>query len=85
LTNCENPSKTFTRITSDSNDIECPPPSRIEIVNQLNRLKNNKTPGEDGIQGEILKNLDKVAIDRIHDIIENIWSEEHLTKDWGEY
>ncbi|KAL4143409.1 hypothetical protein QTP88_005744 [Uroleucon formosanum] len=81
LLNCEDPLETFTWISSDPNDSECPPPSRIEVVNQLNRLKNNKTPGEDGIQGEILKNLDKVAINRIHDIIENLWSEEQLPKD----
>jgi len=51
-------------------------------VKQLSRLKNNKIP-EDGVQGEILKNLDEEAIKRIHDIIENIWSEEQLPKDWG--
>ena len=83
LLNCEDPPETFTWISSDPNDSECPPPSRIEVVNQLNRLKNNKTPGEDGIQGEILKNLDEVAINKIHDIIENLWSEEQLPKDWG--
>lgn len=63
--------------------IECPPHSRIEIVNQLSRLKNNKTPGEDGFHGEILKNLDEEAIHRIHVIIRNIWSEEQLPKDWS--
>lgn len=82
LLNCENPSELFKWTTSDLNNIECPPASRIEIVNQLSRLKNNKTP-EDGIQGEILKNLDEEAINRIHVIIENIWSEEQLPRDWG--
>jgi len=72
LLNCENPTEIFTWTTSETNDIECPPPSRIEIVKQLSRLKNNKIPGEDGIQGEILKSLDEEAIKRIHDIIENI-------------
>lgn len=53
----------------------------IEI--QLNRLKHNKTPREDEIQGEILKTLDKGTIKIIHGIIENIWSEERLPADRG--
>lgn len=32
LLNCENPTEIFTWNTSEPNDIECPPPSRIEIV-----------------------------------------------------
>jgi len=37
---------------------ECPPPlppSKEEILKQPNRLLNHKTPGVDGIQGEVLK------------------------------
>ncbi|KAF0759233.1 ribosome biogenesis protein TSR3 isoform X1 [Aphis craccivora] len=33
------------------------------------RLKNNKTPGEDGIHEELLKNLDEEAIHKIHVVI----------------
>lgn len=39
LLNCGNPSETFTWISSDPNDIECPPPSKLEVVNQLNNKK----------------------------------------------
>ncbi|KAF0753170.1 ribosome biogenesis protein TSR3 isoform X1 [Aphis craccivora] len=46
-------------------------------------LKNYKTPGEDGIQGEVLKNLDELTINKIHSIIESVWHEEILPKDWG--
>lgn len=60
-----------------------PSPDKEEIITQLNRLKNNKIPREDEIQGEILKNLDEGTIKRIHSIIENIWSEERLPADWG--
>lgn len=81
MLNCENPSELFKWTICDPNDIECTPSSKIEIVNQLIRQKNNKTPGEDGIQREILKNLDEESINRIHGIIENIWSEEQLPKD----
>jgi len=56
----------------------------MKIVKQLSRLKNNKLPGENGIQGEILKNLDEEAINRIqYVIIRNVWSKEQLPKDCG--
>ncbi|KAL4092460.1 hypothetical protein QTP88_026961 [Uroleucon formosanum] len=83
LLNCENPVKTFAWMPTEPNDTDCPPPSKEEILQQLNRLKNHKTPGEDGIQGEVLKNLDDGTINRIHSIIESIWHEERLPEDWG--
>jgi len=61
--------------------LECPPPSRIEIVNQLSRLKNNKTPGEDGIHEELLKNLDEEAIHKIHVVIRKYGLRNNSRKD----
>lgn len=55
---------------TESNDTEYPPPSKEEILQQLNRLKNHKTPGEDGIQGKVQKNLDELTINKIQNIIE---------------
>ncbi|KAL4100807.1 hypothetical protein QTP88_020836 [Uroleucon formosanum] len=83
LLNCENPVNTFAWMPTEPNDTDCPPPSKEKILQQLNRLKNHKTPGEDGIQGEVLKNLDDGTINRIHSIIESIWHEERLPEDWG--
>ncbi|XP_060846231.1 uncharacterized protein LOC132925892 [Rhopalosiphum padi] len=83
LLNCENPVNTFAWMPTEPNDTDCPLPSKEEILQQLNRLKNHKTPGEDGIQGEVLKNLDDGTINRMHSIIESIWHEERLPEDWG--
>jgi len=58
LNNCRHPVEIFAWTPTETNDTKCPPPSKDEILQQLNRLKNYKTPGEDGIQGEVLKNLD---------------------------
>lgn len=55
LLNCENPVETFAWLPMEPNDTDCPPPSKEEILQQLNRLKNHKAPGEDRIQGEVLK------------------------------
>ena len=49
------------------------PPDRIEIAEQIKRLKNHKTPGEDGIQAEILKSLDEETISNIHNLVELVW------------
>ncbi|VVC38704.1 Reverse transcriptase domain [Cinara cedri] len=50
---------------------------------QIKRLKNHKSPGEDGIQAEILKRVDEEAISRIHEVIELIWEKERLPEDWN--
>lgn len=45
-----------------------------EIKQHINRLKNQKSLG---IQGEILKSLDKNSISRIQSVIERIWLEKY--------
>lgn len=72
LLNCENSVKMSAWMPMEPNDTNCPPLCKEEILQQLNRLKNHKTPGEDEIQGEVLKNLDEGTINRIHSIIESI-------------
>jgi exonuclease III len=83
LLNCENPEETFEWTIVESNDCECLPPTSNEIKQQINRLKNQKSPGEDGIQGEILKRLDEETISRIHSVIERVWQEERLPEEWN--
>ncbi|XP_008181820.1 uncharacterized protein LOC103309055 [Acyrthosiphon pisum] len=83
LLNCENPEETFVWTIEETNDCECLPPTSNEIKQQILRLKNQKSPGEDGIQGEILKKLDEETISRIHSIIETVWLEERLPEEWN--
>jgi hypothetical protein len=59
LLNCDEPIDTFNWTDVKPNESEYLPPSRIEIAEQIKRLKNHKTSSEDGIQTEILKNLDE--------------------------
>jgi len=37
------------------------------------RLKNQNSPGEDGIQGEMMKMLNEDTITNIHKLIVHIW------------
>jgi len=39
------------------NNQECPEPTLEEIDLQIKFLKNNKSPGEDGFQAELLKKI----------------------------
>lgn len=55
----------------EPNESKYLPPSRIEIAEQIKRLKNHKPPGENGIQVKILKNLDEEAISSIYILVLN--------------
>lgn len=50
LLNCEDSIDSFTRTDVEPNKDECLPSSRTKIAEQIKRLKNHKTPGEDRIQ-----------------------------------
>jgi len=65
LLNCEDPIDSFTWTNVEPNEDKYTLPSRIEIAKQ-----NHKTPGEYGIQGEILKSLDEETISDIQNLIE---------------
>ncbi|VVC44605.1 Reverse transcriptase domain [Cinara cedri] len=83
LLNCENPEETFEWTLVETNDYECLPPTINETRQQILRLKNQKSPREDRIQGEILKKLDEETVSKIHSIIEIVWQEERLQEQWN--
>lgn len=66
LLNCDEPINSFTWTDVEPNETEYLPPDRIEIAEQIKRLKNHNTPGEGGIQAEILKSLDEETISDVH-------------------
>jgi hypothetical protein len=80
ILNCDEPIDSFIWTDVETNEIEYLPLSRIEIAEQIKRLKNHKTPGEDGIQTKILKSLDEEAISNIHNLVELVWKKEKSRK-----
>jgi len=72
----------FTFGHNDPNDDPCPPTSKEEIEEQIKRLKNYKSPGEDDLQGEILKHADSSMIESIYLLIKKVWETEILPIDW---
>lgn len=59
-----------------------PEPTYSEVKNAIEKLKNCKAPGEDGIVAELLKYGGERLFNHIHDLIVKVWSKEELPKEW---
>jgi len=55
LLNCEEPDELFAFDLGNINDQVCLEPTLEEIDLPIKNLKNNKAPGKDGLQAELLK------------------------------
>jgi len=61
---------------------ELPAPNIEKIGMIIKSLKNNKSPGEDNINPELLKIAEKEILINIHQIIANIWNSEQIEQEW---
>nr|VZI14126.1 unnamed protein product [Spirometra erinaceieuropaei] len=59
------------------------PPSEVEVVDAIRKLRNNKAPGEDGIPAEIFKSCVDTLAPWLHEVIERAWRDEVVPDDWG--
>ena len=58
------------------------PPSFAEVRKAMKGLKNNKSPGPDGIPAEVLKHGGYLLTRRLHQLINTIWSSENIPQEW---
>ena len=58
------------------------PPTREEINECIKQLKNNKAPGGDGIQAELLKHITDELQHNLCKLIKKIWEEEIIPVEW---
>lgn len=63
---------------ADDPDISSACPNVNEIINSINSLKTNKSPGVDGISAELLKVDSSTSAKIIHPIIRTFWENESL-------
>jgi hypothetical protein len=59
-------------------------PTKKEVKVVVDKLKNNKAPGPDGIPSEILKEGHKYMENRFYELIVQIWNEERIPSSWVE-
>jgi len=81
LLNCEEPDELFMFGLGNINNQECPEPTLEEIDLKIKNLKNNKAPGEDGFQAELLKKRGEDMTQWIWQVIKKIWVTEEFPED----
>ncbi|XP_060665569.1 uncharacterized protein LOC132797813 [Drosophila nasuta] len=64
-------------------DIEVPIPSHIEVKDAIQRLKNNKSAGADGLPAELFKTAGDMLVGSMHQLISKIWLTESMPEDWN--
>jgi hypothetical protein len=57
-------------------------PSKLEILQAINSLKNGKAPGVDRIPPEVLKADPNTTTELLYPVIKKIWTEERMPEDW---
>ncbi|KAL4103343.1 hypothetical protein QTP88_018720 [Uroleucon formosanum] len=58
-------------------------PTKQEIYNIIKKLKNNKSPGENNVVAELLKNGGNAIKDEIWKMIKEIWETEVMPGEWN--
>ena len=58
------------------------PPKRREVEKAIQKLKNNKAPGLDGIVAELIKLAPTEVISGLHRLLLKIWEDEVVLEDW---
>ena len=57
-------------------------PSFDETLQAIKCLKNNKSPGPDGIPSELIKEGGQPLHRRLHDLIKTAWNQEQIPAEW---
>ena len=58
------------------------PPTIYEVLTAINRMKNNKACGPDGLPAEVLKVAGLPFAEKLQDIFVKIWNGDHIPDQW---
>ena len=57
-------------------------PTKEEVEEATRKIKNNKAPGRDGINGELIKYGGNTLHNKLYELILQVWREESMPNDW---
>ena len=57
------------------------PPTRVEVEKAIQKLKNNKAPGLDGIVADMIKLVPMEVTSSLHQLLQKIWEDEVVPED----
>jgi len=61
----------------------CKEPTQQEIRHAIQRMENNRAPGEDTIVVELIKCGGEGLMDAVHELTKLIWTTESMPQEWN--
>ena len=68
---------------TESNEVEVDEPTIEDVKKVMRNLKHNKAAGTDGIHQELIKNGGNTLLNRIYELVRQIWEEERIPEEWN--
>jgi endonuclease/exonuclease/phosphatase family metal-dependent hydrolase len=60
----------------------CNEPTKAEVERTIQRMKNNRAPGEDTIVAELIKYGGDGLVDAVYELMKLIWTTENMPQEW---
>ncbi|KAI5734809.1 hypothetical protein M8J77_010675 [Diaphorina citri] len=82
LLNCEEPTQKFAAVRQTITSENSLPPNTEELAVIIDGMKNEKSPGEDGIVAEIWKAVNVNTLEKLESLMKQIWQTEQIPLEW---
>ncbi|XP_055388217.1 uncharacterized protein LOC129616611 [Condylostylus longicornis] len=83
LLNTESREETTQWVAAGDQEERVDEPSMDEVLNSIDSLKAHKSPGEDSITTEMIKNAGSRFHESVNGLVRRIWSEEIMPENWN--